>query len=203
MKAIGLNKKALIPGALLIGALALFPARAEPTPQCSRNADEIKSAMVIQKENGEFCAVDEAERKKQQDALAAALAPPSPSIAAVSKVAAAKTAKPDLVWQSAPRELGLQQLVNAGAIRAATEQDHVAWLAAASAAGNHAAKGPSASLLFVVLKPIVAPADMYGGHSRDFIVPHGVPMPIDNGSHNTYYFIASGTCMGAASGCSR
>jgi hypothetical protein len=129
--------------------------------------------------------------------------PPSPSIAAVSKVAAArKAAKSDLVWQSAPGELGLQQLINAGAIRPAAEQDHLAWLAAASAAGNHAASGPSASLLFVVLKPIVAPADMYGAHSRDFIVPHGVPMPIDNGSHNTYYFIANGTCMGAASGCS-
>jgi hypothetical protein len=58
-------------GALALGALALFPARAEPTPQCSRNSDDIKSAVVIQKENGEFCAVGEAEHKEMQGKLAA------------------------------------------------------------------------------------------------------------------------------------
>lgn len=44
---------------------------AEPTPQCSRSADDIKAAVVIQKENGEFCALDEAAQKASEDELAA------------------------------------------------------------------------------------------------------------------------------------
>jgi hypothetical protein len=71
MRAIGLNKKVLVSGALLIGALALFPASAESAPQCSRNSDDIKSAVVIQKENGEFCAVDEKQHQEMQNDLAA------------------------------------------------------------------------------------------------------------------------------------
>lgn len=192
-------------GVFLCGALPLVPANAEPAAQCSRNADDIKSAMVIQKENGDFCAVDEVERKKQQDALAASLVPPSPLIADVSKAAgAAKTAKSDFVWQAAPRELGLQQLVNAGAIRPSTQRDVLAWFATASAAGTDVSNGGFFGYdTYVVLKPIAAPAEMYGAHSREFIVPNGVPMPIDGGSHNTYYLMASGTCMGVATGCTR
>lgn len=49
---------------LALSALALFPANAqqakspaqtEPAPKCSRNADDITAAIVIQNANGEFC----------------------------------------------------------------------------------------------------------------------------------------------------
>ncbi len=65
--------KALVAfGTLALSAVALFPATAQPAPaQCSRNADDIKAAVVIQKENGEFCAQDEAGQKASQEELAA------------------------------------------------------------------------------------------------------------------------------------
>ncbi len=56
---------------LLIGAWSFSAASAEPAQQCSRNADDIKAAVVIQKENGEFCAQDEAGQRASQEELAA------------------------------------------------------------------------------------------------------------------------------------
>ncbi len=42
-------------GTLALSAVALFPATAQPPQQCSRNADDIKAAVVIQNASGEFC----------------------------------------------------------------------------------------------------------------------------------------------------
>lgn len=51
---------------------------------------------------------------------------------------------------------------------------------------------------YVVLKAISIPGGMYGAHSRDFIVPDGVAVPRDYGSHNSYYFMKDGTITGPA-----
>lgn len=57
--------------ATLIATWSMTTARAEPAAQCSRNSDDIKSAVVIQKENGEFCGADDAAQKAIRDDIAA------------------------------------------------------------------------------------------------------------------------------------
>jgi hypothetical protein len=60
----------LVMGALSVPSISAPPAGA-PQAQCSRNADDIKAAVVIQKENGEFCALDEAGQRAQQAEMTA------------------------------------------------------------------------------------------------------------------------------------
>jgi hypothetical protein len=57
--------------AIAIAAWSVTVASAEPAAQCSRNADDIKSAVVIQNDNGEFCAADDAAQKAIRDDIAA------------------------------------------------------------------------------------------------------------------------------------
>jgi hypothetical protein len=57
--------------AIAIAAWSVTVASAEPAAQCSRNADDIKSAVVIQNDNGEFCAADDTAQKAIRDDIAA------------------------------------------------------------------------------------------------------------------------------------
>jgi hypothetical protein len=101
-----------------------------------------------------------------------------------------------------PKESGLVQLVNSGNIRPANANDIYLLsraLTAASPNGNLASVELDSSIthrLFVVLKPTTLPKGMYGAHLANFIIPSGVPTPIDPGSHNTFYRLADGGCMG-------
>jgi hypothetical protein len=102
-----------------------------------------------------------------------------------------------------PGEQGLHQLINEGAIRPATAADIAAWNEAATKARRSGRLAPYRSeylrsgRTFVLLGQVRLPRDMYGAHSRSFIVPPGVPMPDDPGSHNSYYRISDGSCTGA------
>jgi hypothetical protein len=106
-----------------------------------------------------------------------------------------------------PHEAEIQQLVREGAIRPARKEDVEAWNASAtrrSPTGHLApvrAKSISLGRGLVVLRAISLPAGMHGYDSRDFIIPPGVPMPIDAGSFNAYYFIADGTCRAPGDEC--
>jgi hypothetical protein len=99
---------------------------------------------------------------------------------------------------------GLRQLIDDGDIRPATQADVNAWQTAASRrlqTGNLApyrSKDLYLESTYVVLRDIQLPPNMYGAHSRSFIIPAGVPLPKDPGSHNSYYLLGSGTCIGTA-----
>jgi hypothetical protein len=101
-----------------------------------------------------------------------------------------------------PRDAGLVQLVNAGKIRPANANDIALLskaLTAASPSGSLAPIEVESSIgyrLYVVLAPTTLPKGMYGGNLANFIIPSGVPMPTDPGSHNTYFRLADGSCMG-------
>ncbi|MCH8617044.1 hypothetical protein LZ016_13160 [Sphingomonas sp. SM33] len=81
---------------------------------------------------------------------------------------------------------GLAQLVNAGAIRPATKGDLAKWRTAGDGMGA-----------YVVERQTDLPRDMYGANSRTFLVPRGVPMPRDPGSHNRI-LREDGGCTGPA-----
>jgi hypothetical protein len=49
-------RKAIVSVAATLAVWGITSATAAEEAQCSRNADDIKAAVVIQKENGEFCA---------------------------------------------------------------------------------------------------------------------------------------------------
>ena len=101
-------------------------------------------------------------------------------------------------------ETGLRALIDQGYIRPATQADVNAWNAAAASQYSTSRLVPYRSERlgvrdsFVVLRKTSLPRGMYGAHSRDFIIPSGVPLPQDPGSHNTYYLMASGTCTGSS-----
>ncbi len=102
----------------------------------------------------------------------------------------------------ASKKTGLVQLINAGKIRPANANDVSALsraLTAASPSGKFAPIKLDSSVtheLYVILAPTTLPRGMYGGNLANFIIPAGVPMPIDPGSHNTYFRLADGSCMG-------
>lgn len=106
----------------------------------------------------------------------------------------------------APKQAGIRQLIDQGAIRVATPAD-VKWLGdaltKASPTGHLAPVRPRylrEGNTFVVLRAITVPKGMYGGHSATFLIPPHVPTPRDPGSHNTYYTLADGGCRGAGCG---
>ena len=101
-----------------------------------------------------------------------------------------------------PGEEGIRHLIETGAIRPAGPQDVEAYNRAAGrrSRSSHLApyrtEGLDTVRTFVVLRRITAPAGMYGAHSASFIVPSGVAPPRARGSHNSYYLVESGTCLG-------
>jgi hypothetical protein len=110
-----------------------------------------------------------------------------------------------------PEPPALVALQAQGVIRAATDADVQTWNESVTARLRTGALAPyqSSSLrtylrlnrVYVVRAPMNAPPEMFGGHSRHFIVERGVPAPSDPSSHSTYYFVDDGTCRGPGSEC--
>ena len=101
-------------------------------------------------------------------------------------------------------EPSLARMVASGAIRPARQRDIEEWIRVARLTEEERRNlSLYADMTYVVLKPIRLPGHMYGAHSREFIVPAGVLLP-ENGkpSHNGFYFMESGTCIGGPSACS-
>lgn len=101
-----------------------------------------------------------------------------------------------------PRRAGIEGLIESGAIRPATDVDWIDVadaLTAASPTGHLAFIHPPADFrrtAYVVLRAISLPKGMHGAHAATFIVLPGVSDPVDPGSHNTYYRLADGSCLG-------
>ncbi len=133
----------------------------------------------------------------------------APQIAPDTRLSARTEVSQELTHSAIPpKEAGLRALITVGAIRPARPADVVAWNAAATKASptGHLAPVESEYLRvqdsYVVLRTTEVPTGMYGAHSASFIIPKGVEPPVDRGSHNKYYFLSDGTCMGTPE-CSR
>lgn len=106
-----------------------------------------------------------------------------------------------------PGFANIAPLIAQGAIRAATPSDISGYNRRASEvlrSGRFVAYAEERlgyDLPYVVLKPFVVPAGMMGANSRVFIVPAGVPAPVDKGSHNSYFFMEDGHCIASGSEC--
>lgn len=112
---------------------------------------------------------------------------------------------------SAPRagQAGLDDAVQAGVLRKATRADGEAWLAAVREKATPADVPPIAGgarprqqrlsmfNAYVVLKPFVYPAGLYGAHSATFLIPKGVPRPTGNLGHSAVYDFSTLICTGA------
>ena len=93
-------------------------------------------------------------------------------------------------------------LVEKRKIRPARQSDIDQWF---DKAGLSKEEQANASLYvhdsFVVLEAIRLPGNMYGAHSKAFIIPDGVPLPKGEPAHNSFYLMKNGTCIGAGSNC--
>ena len=101
-------------------------------------------------------------------------------------------------------EPALARMVSSGAIRPARQRDLDAWIRVADLTEEERHNlSLYSDMTYVVLRPVRLPGEMYGAHSREFIIPVGVPFP-ENGrpSHNGFYFMENGTCIGGSSACS-
>jgi uncharacterized protein YecT (DUF1311 family) len=109
---------------------------------------------------------------------------------------------------------GLEDAVRRGLLRVATAADAQAWVDAVAAAAPPAEQlpriagqqGPARRPLpmifraYVVLKPFVYPAGLYGGNLATFFVPKGVPAPTGNPGHSTIYDFNTLSCSGTSCG---
>jgi hypothetical protein len=101
-------------------------------------------------------------------------------------------------------EQALARMVADGAIKPARQADIDNWVRVARLSDKERGNlSLYPEMTYVVLEPIRLPSDMYGAHAREFIIPSGVPLP-ENGrpSHNGFYFMQSGACIGGSSACS-
>ncbi|WP_447757716.1 hypothetical protein [Sphingopyxis fribergensis] len=100
-------------------------------------------------------------------------------------------------------------LVERGDIRLATAADIAAWNAKATARLKSARLAPYVDEdlrlggSYVALRPFTVPDGMTGANSRNFIIPAGMAMPRDKGSHNIYYRLDNGLCIGVSPSCVR
>lgn len=106
-------------------------------------------------------------------------------------------------------QAGLQAAMQAGILRKATPADSDAWFAAIRelpappdlppVIGNVKPKRQDINLFnaYVVLKPFVYPAGLYGAHAATFLVPKGTPRPTGNPGHSAVYRFDTMTCSGA------
>ena len=107
----------------------------------------------------------------------------------------------------APGEEGLQQLIRQGYLRPGTSADVQAWNTAATRSSPSGRLAPYRSDYLrvedslVVMQRTRLPKGMYGAHSRSFIVPRKALLPDDAGSHNRFYFLDDGSCLGAGPSC--
>jgi hypothetical protein len=96
---------------------------------------------------------------------------------------------------------GLDQLVAAGKLRPATEDDIEAWVDKASE--QYKRFSPTLRVehrmlvgrTYVVLRKVRLPDGLFCAHSRSFIIPDGVPVPDGPKGHNTFYLM-DGTATG-------
>lgn len=108
---------------------------------------------------------------------------------------------------------GIADAVRKGVLRPATAKDVIAWKAALRAstpdpdlppvAGQGSARPARVSNphnTYVVLKPFVFPAGLYGANSAAFYVSLGVPRPTGNPGHSVVYDFNTLKCSGAACG---
>ena len=89
-----------------------------------------------------------------------------------------------------PGDKGLWVLLDRGDIRPARRSDWEQWQ-------RQSGEKPDTFMTdsYVVLREIELPRGMYGAHSRAFLIPHGISMPTDHGSHNRFYRLKDGTCV--------
>jgi hypothetical protein len=104
-----------------------------------------------------------------------------------------------------PGSEGLTELINLNKLRLANAADVAALsraLTKTSPTGDLAPVRPSLPGIqtYVVLAATTLPKGMYGANSATFLIPQGIPMPHDPGSHNTYYALADGGCVGPMCG---
>jgi hypothetical protein len=105
------------------------------------------------------------------------------------------TAQP-IIHDTVPPDIaGLTELYQQGAVRNATQADWDAWLKVRERE-HLPIINAGLSSVYVVTRAITMPRDMFGSRSAKFLIPHGVPLPIDHGSHNTYFLVADGQCKG-------
>lgn len=104
---------------------------------------------------------------------------------------------------------GLEQAVERGLLRVATEEDARAWAAARAlnsprardippiaGSGIPELKLPRLRNAYVVLQEFTYPAGLFGANSASFFIPEGVPMPTGNRGHSTIYIFETNQCFG-------
>ena len=94
----------------------------------------------------------------------------------------------------------LHELVAQGALRPARQTEVDAWK---KRAGITEEGVLYAERTFVVRRAVTLPPNMHGAHSRDFLIPPGVPLPRDDRSSHNGFYLADGTCLGTGSHCTR
>jgi hypothetical protein len=105
---------------------------------------------------------------------------------------------------------GLEAAIRRGLLRRATPKDLKMWdMAIAQSArqrtvpatsGDNTSDTESFRLLnaYVVLKPFVYPAGLYGSNAGTFFIPKGVPQPTGNLGHSTVFDFNTLTCTGSS-----
>jgi hypothetical protein len=108
---------------------------------------------------------------------------------------------------------GLQEAVQKGDLRLATDEDIKLWqdeylkkvpaaadvpvIAGQTTSKPHVPEFIGLSQTYVVLKEgFTYPAGLYGGNSVTFIIPKGVPLPNGNPGHSPVYNTNTGGCIG-------
>lgn len=98
---------------------------------------------------------------------------------------------------------GIEEALEKGLLREATEEDVEAWVEAQVEAGElDSEQEVPLNFLdyyksYVVLDDFTYPADLYGAHSVSFFIPKGVPTPSGNPGHSAVYDFNTGECSGA------
>jgi hypothetical protein len=87
---------------------------------------------------------------------------------------------------------GIDALQRMGKIRPATRQDAAAW---AGDKGQQSRLVSSVGMgrVYVVLEEMTLPLGLYGAHSREFIIPLGVPKPKGPKAHCSFYYLKDHT----------
>lgn len=99
---------------------------------------------------------------------------------------------PVLAPETFPAEAGLIQLENAGAIRPANRAEITAFVEGASKPFRSKLSPDyriSTSFDYVVLRDVMLPPGLHGGHNKSFLVLGGVPAPRGNAGHGCLAFM--------------
>lgn len=103
---------------------------------------------------------------------------------------------------------GLEDAVSRGKLRPATESDAQNWADAEAANNPRSLLPPVAGQTsnrprpphfyrgYVVLKPFIYPAGLFGANAATFFIPKGVPQPSGNPGHSTVYDFNQLKCEG-------